>query len=161
MTPAVARLKRGVIAAVALNGGGDGAAATAGRQRSVAYDWGNINHRALPPVDCAFALDEVAMAQDRTPPIIAAYARELGGVFVPLPDAGADPDTLAGMVMELMQRLGELSREMAAAIANDGVVDAREAAAMLDIKQEHDAVSARLTLALERIAALDQAGGGA
>lgn len=153
MTPALARMKRGVRLGIDLCSGVDGAAATADRRRSVAGDWHNLNHAAFPPLDCALAIDEVALSQGRRPPIIAAYARELSGVFVRLPDCAADPDTLAGMVLQLTARLGEISSEMAASLSNDGVVDMAEAARLLDLKHEHDAVSAQLGLALETIIA--------
>ena len=81
----LARIKRGVRRAIELSGGIDGAGATAGRCRSVAGDWNNLNSGVFPPLDCAFALDEVALAFVAAPPIVSALARELGGVFVQLP----------------------------------------------------------------------------
>lgn len=151
MTPALGRLKRKVREAVAICGGIDGAGATADRSRSVAGDWNNLNHPAFPPLDCVHALDEVAVSQGRVPPIVSGLARELGGVFVPLPDVVADPETLAGMVMQLAARVGDLSRQMAEALA-DHVVCPGEARALLDLQAEHDAAAARLRLALEALA---------
>lgn len=147
MTPALARIKRGVRRGIELCSGIDGAAATADRSRSVAGDWNNLNARVFPPLDCALAIDEVAVAHGQTPPIASAYARELGGVFVPLPDSAADPETLAGMVMQLSGRLGDLSREMATALA-DGTVTPAEARRLIDLQADLDATSAQLRQAL-------------
>lgn len=152
MSPALARLKRGVRASISSNGGVDGAAATAERSRSTAGDWMNLQSPTFPPVDKAFALDEVSIAEGRDPEIIRAYARELGGVFVMLPDSLADPESLAGMVMELMGRLGDISQEMRAAQQNDGRIDPTEARRLLELQQRHDEVSAQLRLALMRLA---------
>lgn len=55
-TPALARIKRAVRVAISRCGGVDGAGATAGRCRSVAGDWNNLNSPAFPPADCALAL---------------------------------------------------------------------------------------------------------
>lgn len=146
-----ARLKRGVRMQVSQCGGVDGAAATTQRSRSTAGDWMNLNSGSFPPLDCALALDEVAIAEGREATIIKAYARELDGVFVRLPDCAADPDSLAGLVMELTGALGDISQEMRAALG-DGAVSAAEAGKLLDLQHEHDAVSAQLRMALTRIA---------
>ena len=147
MTPANARMKRGVRAAIGACGGVDGAGATAGRSRTTAGEWNNLAHPAFPPLDCALALDEAAIAQGKAPQIVRAFARELGGVFVPLPDTLADPESLAGLVMELTGRLGDISEEMRAALA-DGVVEPDEARRLLELQHRHDEVSAQLRLAL-------------
>lgn len=148
MTPALARIKRGVRDGVATCGGVDGAGATANRGRSVAGDWNNLNHPAFPPIDCALALDEIAVAGGKAPPIASAYARELGGVFVMLPDVaerdghGAG-DTLAVMVMALGGEFGDLARSVSASLA-DGIYEPREAAQTLDQLHRLDAVCASL-----------------
>jgi hypothetical protein len=155
MTPALARLKRGVRASVDQCGGIDGAAATAERSRSVAGDWRNLNARAFPPLDCALALDEASIAQGKDPEIIRALARELGGVFVPLPDCLAEPESLAGLVMELTGRLGDISEEMRLALS-DGVVTRDEACRLLDLQTRHDEVSAQLRMAVTRLIEADE-----
>ncbi|WP_408585947.1 phage regulatory CII family protein [Novosphingobium sp.] len=149
--PALVRIKRGVRAGIALCGGIDGAAATADRSRSVAGDWNALNHRALPSLDCAFALDEVAVAKGEVPPIAAAYCRELGGVFVPNIDPCADEDSLAGMLMQLMHELGDVSGELQRSLADDGATDSAEADRILQQLDELDRASARMRAALRHI----------
>ena len=130
----LARIKRGVRRAIELSGGIDGAGATAGRCRSVAGDWNNLNSGVFPPLDCAFALDEVALAFVAAPPIVSALARELGGVFVQLPvvagsvvasavGAGAG-DALAGEnspvahLLELTEQVGALASGVRISLAD-------------------------------------------
>lgn len=149
MTPGLARIKRAVKLAVELSGGGDGAAATVGRQRSVTYDWANINHRAFPPIDCAQALDEVAIAQGRRPPIVSALASELGGVFVPLPQAHGGDDAVPQKVMEVAAEVGDVSRKIAEGLADDNVLNERETLGALDELGELEARVAELRLLLE------------
>jgi hypothetical protein len=144
MTPVLARIKRAVRGAVALCGGIDGSAATADRSRSVVGDWNNRERAIFPSLDCALALDEIAVSRGELPPIVAALARELGGVFVPHIDGGADQDSALGLVMQLAARLGEVASETAADIANDGVIDAVEAEAILGKLHAMDRVSAQL-----------------
>lgn len=154
---ALGRIKRAVRAAIGACGGIDGAAATAGRSRTTAGEWNNLNHAAMPTLDCALALDEIAVAAGGLPPITCALARELGGLFVPHIDCLADADSGPGMVMQLAQRLGEVSGLTSEAIANDGVIDAREADAILAGLDKHDRVSRQYRQALEVIR--DRAGG--
>ena len=125
MTPALARIKRGVRASIAHCGGGDGAAATAGRSRSVAYDWGNLNTDTFPPLDCAFALDEVCAALHQPPPILHAYAAELGHVAVRLPFAVIGDDALTFALVDASAEFGEIALEVRAA-TRDGVVEPHE-----------------------------------
>ena len=129
MSPALARIKRAVRGAVALAGGIDGAGATAGRCRSVAGDWNNLNSGIFPPLDCGFALDEVALAQGHTPPIVSALARELGGVFVALPEANGAEHGIAAALLEIMDEVGQLASGVRTSLG-DGVCDRAEAAAL-------------------------------
>ena len=143
MTAALGRIKRGIRAAIEACGGVDGAGATAGRSRSVAGDWNNLARPIFPALDCAFALDEIAVSQGKLPPITAALARELGGIFVPHIDVCADQDSAAGLVMQLAARLGEVAGETSTDIADDGVIDADEAEAILRKLDELDRTSAQ------------------
>lgn len=111
MNPALARIKRAVREAVADCGGVDGAAATAGRKRSVAGDWNNLNHDAFPPLDCALALDEVCVAREARPAILFAYAAEMGHVCVRLPDARAEGG-LNDALIDASAEFGEISAEV-------------------------------------------------
>lgn len=151
MSAALGRLKRGVRAAIDACSGIDGAAETAGRRRSTCGEWNALNHPAFPPLDCALALDEVAVAQGAVPAIATAYCRELGGYFLPYIDPGADPDTLAGVIFELMRELGEVSARFQRGLADDGRISAREAEGILCEVAQLDLASARLRAGLQAI----------
>lgn len=127
MNPALGRIKRAVRAGIAECAGIDGAAATANRRRSVVGDWNNLNADAFPPLDCALALDEVAISRGVAPPILSALAREMGGMFVPHIDANADEGTVSAMLLQIAEQLGALSGKVAQDLANDGVIDWIEA----------------------------------
>lgn len=123
-SPALARLKRAVRAAVECCGGIDGAAATAERQRSVAGDWHNLNHRAFPPLDCAFALDEAAVAMGRRPEMLHRYAAEIGFAVFQLP-AQHTGDAETAALLEAVEEVGDVSGAIRAMLA-DGVREAFE-----------------------------------
>lgn len=149
---ALARLKRAVRSGISLCGGVDGAAATVDRSRSVAGDWNNLNHAAFPTIDKALALDEVAIAKGELPPIACAYARELGGVFVPHIDPCASEGSLAGMVMQLSKELGDVAGAISSALA-DGSVSPAEADAALRELDDMARQQAQLRGALEALRA--------
>jgi hypothetical protein len=151
MSPALARIKRALIDGITKCGGIEGAAATADRKRSVAGDWRNLNKQVFPSLDCALALDEVVVAGGGLPPIISAMARELGGMFVPHIDAFADEGTASCKVLELAQHLGNLSGDIAAALANDGIIDSVEAAHALIFQQRLHVATAQLGALLSHI----------
>jgi hypothetical protein len=112
MTPALARIKRQVRAGIGINGGNSGAMATVGRGHSVVGDWNNLNHPAFPPLDCAFAIDEVAIAQNAAPPIVTAYAAELGLVCFRLPDEAAGevaPGRIERATIDASAEFGEVA----------------------------------------------------
>lgn len=150
MTPALARIKRGVRGAIALCGGVDGAGATAARCRSVAGDWNNLNSPAFPALDCALALDEIAIAQGKAPPIVSALAAELGGLFVSLPQVAAGDGALPAQVMLLAKEFGDLSGAVSAGLA-DGTFSPGDAELALEQLGDVERVSATLRLALEAL----------
>lgn len=127
MTPALARLKRGVRAGVARCAGVDGAGVTAGRCRSTAGDWNNLNSPSFPPLDCALALDEVAIAQGQRPELLHALAGELGFTLIALPDLTAPAGEVGLLVLSIVTELGELSARVRDALADDGQIGPREA----------------------------------
>lgn len=141
MTPAVARLKRGVRAAIELCGGGEGAAATAGRRPSTAYEWNNRNLEVFPPLDCAFALDEIAVMRGDAPPVLHAYAAELGHIAVRLPFALTGEDALTGALVDVSAEFGKVAVEVREA-TRDGIVDDRE----------RDAIVLRIDQAVQALA---------
>lgn len=130
MTPARARMKRSIRAGIEICGGGDGAAITAGRKRSVTYDWGNLNTENFPPLDCAHALDEVAVAQNQAPPILHAYAAELGHIAVRLPMAFAGEDELTCALVDVSAEFGAVAAEVREA-TSDGIVEPHECDAIV------------------------------
>lgn len=126
MNPARARLKRSVRAAIELCGGGEGAAITVGRRPATVYEWGNLNTEAFPPLDCVFAMDEIALAQLRTPPILHALSAELTHVSVRLPFVMLAPDgCVIQALAEVSAEFGAIASEVVEA-TRDGVIDQRE-----------------------------------
>ena len=121
-TPALARIKRAVRVAISRCGGVDGAGATAGRCRSVAGDWNNLNSAAFPPADCALALDEACVAQGHRPEILAALAGEVGFALIALPPALDNEGSLGALLIDVVAEMGQLADRVRAALA-DGVVD--------------------------------------
>lgn len=151
MTPALARIKRAVRKAIGHSGGIDGAAATVERSRSTVGDWNNLNTDTFPPLDCAYAMDEIAVAEGQLPPVICALARELGGVFVPAIDVSAEEGSPAFLAMQLAHALGALSGEIARSLADDNKIDAREALRCQDRLEDLNRCSAQLGQQLEKI----------
>lgn len=74
--------------------------------------------------------------------------RMAGGLFVPHLDCTADEGSPAWLAMQLAQRLGQVSGEIAASLADDGRIDGEEAARVLVLLDDHDRVSAQLRSAL-------------
>lgn len=110
-------LKTAVRKAIASCKGIDKAAAAAGRSQSTAGLWNNLSQRDMPPVDCALAIDELAMANGDAPAITAAMAAELGQVLVALPAApmsvGCWNAAIADLATEQADLLGGLLRDIA------------------------------------------------
>jgi len=142
--PALARIgTHGVRPAIAASGGIDGAAATAQRGRSVVGDWNNLNHDALPPLDCAHALDEVALATTGRAPILQAYAAELGHAVIRLPDAYGEGEALAMGLVAATAEFGDIAHAVTDAL-RDGVISAREGDGV--IRQIDEAVASLVRL---------------
>lgn len=124
---AQARAKRAVCAAVGHAGGVEEAGVASARGKSTVGRWHALNEPDLPPLDAVLALDEIAVATGQVPAITAWLARELGGVFLPLP---RDPQGSC----ELLRRAGAVAEGSGALIAGlagdlaDGKIDPREAA---------------------------------
>lgn len=125
MTPALARIKRAVRAGISLCGGIDGAGATADRSRSVAGDWNNLSHPAFPPLDCALAIDEVAVAQGKVPAILSKYAAELGHVCIRLPELAHGTDAVTAAMIAASAEFGDVATTLRDATA-DGKIDGRD-----------------------------------
>lgn len=95
--------------AINLNGGIDGAAATAGKCRSLAGNWNNLNQPDTPVIADAIALDEVGISQGKSPAILSAYASALGYVAIKLPDAGIAGDSLTSTLIEASAEFGDVA----------------------------------------------------
>jgi len=151
MTPVLGRIKRAVRAAVGFSGGIDGAAATVGRGRSTVGGWNALHQSDMPPLDCVLALDEIAVAKGELPPITAALALALGGLFVPNIDVGAEEGSPPHLAMMLAQHLGAVSGEIAISLADDGMIDEREAGLVLGRLHDLERTAAQLRQQLTRI----------
>ena len=116
-----ARLKSGVIAAVSICGGVDGAGATVDKSRTLAGKWHNQNDEAMPRIDDSFQLDQVAVLQGQRPPILSAYAADLGHVVIRVPDAGASDDALMALLVDASAEFGDIPSEVREA-TRDGKV---------------------------------------
>ena len=125
MTPAP-RLKQAVRKAIALCGGIEGAAATVEKSTSQVGRWNAMGEGDLPTLGDALALDEIAIAHGKVPPILAKLARELGYACFRLPTAPQGSDALPLHVMQLVEEVGDVSHRVRDALA-DGEVRAREA----------------------------------
>jgi hypothetical protein len=109
---ALARIKRAIRNTIEACGGVDGAGATTGRHRSTAGDWNNLNHSAFPPLDCALALDEVAIAKGQSPEILSALAAELKHVCVRLPDSAMQSGDLNAALIDASAEFGDIAAEI-------------------------------------------------
>lgn len=135
LAPSVwARLKQAVRRAIDRCDKIEGAQQTTGRG-TVVGDWNNINTQAFPPIDCALAMDEIALIKGERPEIAHAYAAALGGVFIQLPDFGAGDDVLAGALAEATAEFGDVARRIVEA-QRDGVTTAAEREAIVAEGQE-------------------------
>lgn len=124
IAPAVrARIKAGVIAVISICGGVDGAAATVEKSRSLAGKWHNTNDDTVPRVDDAFALDQVAMLQGQRPPILTAYAADLGHVCIRLPSGTGGEDAIAAALIDASAEFGDISTEVRDATRDGTICD--------------------------------------
>ncbi|MBB3034029.1 phage regulatory CII family protein [Alteriqipengyuania lutimaris] len=138
---AFGRLKRATRAAIALCGGIDGARATVDRvgQAQVGR-WNNLNHADLPMVHDALALDEIAIAEGRVPPILTALAAELGHVAIRLPDPDMGADAVTGAMIAVTCEVGDIAARLRDALS-DGTFERME---RNDVAREIDDAQAAL-----------------
>lgn len=130
-----ARLKRALRAAIHGCGGIDGAAATVEKSRSLVGSWHNINQDDLPTLADALAIDEIAVIEGKRPEIVAAMARELGGVFLKLPQVLDDGHGLVLRVCELAKELGDVSARVSEAVADDKVTPREASIAETEVNE--------------------------
>lgn len=99
----------------------------------------------------ALTIEQIAHGTSGHPAILRAMARLLGFVVVKLPSGIDDKAGVAASMMKLTAELGEVAGEISNALANDGEVDAKEAARSLLQLDDLDHASAALRLLLTRI----------
>lgn len=128
-------------------GGIEGAAATLEKGKSVVGRWVNRNDadHLINVADLA-ALEAIAAR----PLVTETLCKLAGGIFVPHVDLAADEGTLGWLVMQLSKELGELSGEIAQALA-DGVVTPTEAKRAMAQLDDLDRVSAQLRGLLRKL----------
>lgn len=115
------RIKRAVREAVQRTGGTEGAAATTGRTKSTAGRWMNLNEADLPPIDAAFAMDEILVASGAGPLILRAMARELGQSVVAQVEGEADGCDYHMALAMISQGSGSLAATLATALSDKKV----------------------------------------
>lgn len=129
-----------------------------GGQEAVAEETGirqqEISDYGLPNVAKFASVDLVDFLEDRTvglpgwPHITGWLCRRRGGVFVPLPQGGADADGMMRTVAEMAAEFGDVSRAVADAVCPHGPdgeeVNAAEARTALAALDDLDRVSAQL-----------------
>lgn len=98
----------------------------------------------------AITIDLLGTRVEGQPFILRAYCRQLGGVFVPMPEPQDDANGLTLSVVELAGELGDLSDSIRTAISAQG--DQGEEVS----PRERDAIRADIQTMLETLAALDQ-----
>ena len=120
------RLKVAIRRAIESVVGVEAAGMVAYRSATSAGNWNNINHDALPPLDCAIALDLAAMASGRAAAIVPAACRELGGVFLRLPDVSGEGVAFADLA-KVAAELGDVAAAVSKGM-EDGKLDQRDRA---------------------------------
>lgn len=136
-----ARLKRAVRAGIAICGGIEGTQATVGRIGCAQVGrWNNLQHEHLPMLHDAFALDEIAVIEGKVPPILSAYAAELGHVALRLPDPAMGVDEVSGAMIAVTSEVGDIATRLRAAWA-DGNFNSEE---RIDVAREIDEAQAAL-----------------
>ncbi|CAD7335347.1 hypothetical protein FIV32_02250 [Sphingomonadales bacterium 58] len=98
----------------------------------------------------AVTIDLLGTRVEGQPFILRAYCRQMGGVFVPMPEAQDDANGLTLSVVELAGELGDLSNNIRTAISAHG--EQGEAIS----PRERDAIRADIQRMQETLAALDQ-----
>lgn len=155
-----ARLKQAVRKAVALCGGIEGAAATVEKSSSTIGRWNSLNDLDLPTLGDALALDEIAVAQGRVPPILAKLASELGHVAIRLPEVSGGDDAVTAAMIGASAEFGDVATALRDATA-DGEISGREPERIVEQIDEAIAALARmrglLTPRKAAVRSLDQA----
>jgi len=136
--------------AIEAAGGLDPCAAETAIGRSQLSRCGSVNERDSISIRDAVTIDLLGQRSDGHPFIVRALCRQVGGVFVPLPEPQDDADGLTLSVVELAGELGDLSNSVRMALCAHG--DDGEAVSA----RENEAIRADILAMQETLAALDQ-----
>lgn len=110
----------------------------------------SVNERDSLTIRDAVTIDQIGQRSDGHPFIIRAMCRQLGGVFVGLPEGDGDSSGLTLSVVELAGELGDLSDSVRAALCHHG-----EAGSAVS-PRENAAIRADILAMQETLAALDR-----
>lgn len=111
---------------------------------------GSVNERDSISIRDGVTIDLIGQRSEGHPFITKAMCRQLGGVFVALPQAHGEGDGLTLTVVELAGELGDLSDSVRHALSAQG-----EAGAGIS-DRENDAIRADIHQMQETLAAMDQ-----
>lgn len=129
-------------------GGQDAAAEESGVRRQKISDMGLANVAEYPTLDLIDLLEDRTVDLPGWPHVTSWLCRRRGGVFVPLPQGGADADGMMRTVAEMAAEFGDVSRAVADAVCPHGPdgeeVNAAEARTALAALDDLDRVSAQL-----------------
>lgn len=129
-------------------GGIEAAASLLDRGKSTVHRWTDRND-----VEHYINVRDAVRAQELTArhDLTSVICKLAGGLFVPHLDIAAEEGSPAWLAMQLAQRLGQVSGEIANALADDGRIDSGEALRVIAQLDDHDRVSAQLRAALESV----------
>lgn len=136
--------------AVKAAGGLDACAGEASIGRSQLSRCGSVNETDSISIRDAVTIDLIGQRQEGHPFIVRAMCRQLGGVFVPLPETHGAGEGLTLTVVELAGELGDLSDNVRAAVSAQG-----EAGKAISAR-ERDAIRADIHRMQETLAAMDR-----
>ena len=123
------RLKAAAKDLVGATGGIEAAADILAKGKSTIARWASINDEDYSmPIEAVAALERVTRGTAGAPQVTRELCRLAGGVFVPLPDAGASDGELRAGVMHLSAELGDVAREIDRALSDDRILPREESA---------------------------------
>lgn len=111
---------------------------------------GSVHERDSISIRDAVTIDLIGQRSDGHPFIVRAMCRQLGGVFVQLPEPQDDADGLTLTVVELAGELGDLSDSVRSALCARG-----EGGAAITVR-ESEAIRADIHQMQETLAAMDR-----
>lgn len=128
--PVTLALKVASKALVRAAGGGEAAAETCGGRQQRMSDCGHSNTGDFLRIDEVAALEDVTAGTLGHPIVTRTLARRQGYDLVKRPDVGPSCDDWLAMLADHASRNGEIAKGVCAALANDRIIDAKEAGAI-------------------------------